>query len=153
MRRQGATVVLTTHAVVWLPKADRIICTKEGAISFVGTYAELMHPDTGFDLSEYCKKPEDGEEEVPQAADAIQMANQDGHDDDVARAAAQPEAVPPPVRCSICLDDLYGDSVHPVHMLKCAHAFHSKCIMQWGDCRERSCPICWRRGDVPKTPR
>ena len=97
------------------------------------------------------------EAEEAEAAQAIQMSIIDAHHDNVARAAAaQPEAVPPPVRCSICLDDLYGDSVHPVHMLKCAHAFHSKCIMQWGDkanARGRTCPMCRDRGGVPKTPR
>mmetsp|Transcript_18912 Transcript_18912/g.26335 ORF Transcript_18912/g.26335 Transcript_18912/m.26335 type:complete len:171 (+) Transcript_18912:106-618(+) len=41
--------------------------------------------------------------------------------------------------CSICLEELKGDS----HTLPCDHKFHSKCVSQWLD-KKPTCPLCRR---------
>ena len=42
------TRVLVTHGVTYLPKADQIVVMKDGRISEVGTYQELIQNDGAF---------------------------------------------------------------------------------------------------------
>lgn len=42
------TRVLVTHGVHWLPRVDQIIVMKNGEISEVGTYDELLQNDKEF---------------------------------------------------------------------------------------------------------
>ena len=42
------TRVLVTHGITCLPKVDLIITMKDGAVSEVGTYEELLHAGGAF---------------------------------------------------------------------------------------------------------
>lgn len=46
LRRGGATVVLATHSVRWLPYADRVVMLAGGEIVEQGTYAEVSRRET-----------------------------------------------------------------------------------------------------------
>ena len=42
------TRVLVTHGVHWLPRVDKIVVLKDGAISEMGSYEELMSHNAAF---------------------------------------------------------------------------------------------------------
>ena len=46
--------------------------------------------------------------------------------------------------CPICLDSFYRNS--PIIILLCNHKFHEKCIIEWLNKDNNSCPLC--REDV-----
>jgi Ring finger domain len=41
--------------------------------------------------------------------------------------------------CPICFDGFDADN--PRLVLRCSHAYHLQCVLQWGE-RSQSCPIC-----------
>ena len=42
--------------------------------------------------------------------------------------------------CPICLDSFHRNS--PIIILLCNHKFHEKCIIEWFDKDNNSCPLC-----------
>ncbi len=42
------TRILVTHGLTYLPKADQIICLKDGRVTEIGTYSELLSHNGAF---------------------------------------------------------------------------------------------------------
>ncbi|KAK3243037.1 hypothetical protein CYMTET_47306 [Cymbomonas tetramitiformis] len=60
----------------------------------------------------------------------------------------------PPTECTVCLESLFDESAPDrdnallVYQFSCGHFFHYRCIYEWIDRSNRSCPICRRVLDI-----
>ncbi|WFD31665.1 hypothetical protein MSPP1_002704 [Malassezia sp. CBS 17886] len=48
LRAEGRAVILVTHAIQYLPQADKVVAMDDGAVEEVGTYDELMRAGGNF---------------------------------------------------------------------------------------------------------
>ncbi|WFD31666.1 hypothetical protein MSPP1_002705 [Malassezia sp. CBS 17886] len=71
LRAEGRAVILVTHAIQYLPQADKVVAMDDGAVEEVGTYDELMRAGGNFAqaMANYGLLRESGEE-----ADADELA-------------------------------------------------------------------------------